>query len=920
MRFATFNKSNSDGILSDRFLGLVCGRDGGFWAPTEVQGLTHYAKGRFRTYTERDGVDSNYFFALTEDEAGDLWVLTGNRVHRWDRRADRFVPLDRKEYPYDHPLQPPGTGFYSRDAEGLHVFAHGRKADYPIQPGWRLADDITLSLDGTLWLKLRNGAAAQISGGRWSLLPPDRAAWLNRDSSIQLRSNRKNSSEQGAGPAGWRQTLSTPGLFPDMPYRRALLEDSEGNIWLGTDAHGLYRLRGRRIDVLSVEEGLPDRNIYPIFQSQDGAVWIGTLGNGLCRYLNGRFTTFLPGVIKSLGEDREGRLWVNGDPYRQVNERLVQVAGGLRDPSGIRVTHEDRRGVMWLGGSDGLRRKEADGSWRVLSRKDGLAGNDIEAIADARDGGMWAAGMGGLSYVGEDGRIRAWAEQDGLPANHVRALYEDSGGVLWIGTYDGGLGRFDGALFTRYSVRNGLFDKGVFEILEDRRGNLWFSCNRGIYRVNKQQLNDYAAGRIRSVTSFRYGRLDGMRNEECNGGFSPAGFQAPDGRLWFPTQDGVVIVDPEKIALAPPPPPVLIESVLIDRAAIAIDQPIRIRPGQENLEIEYTGLRLSNSAQIRFKYRLASLDRDWVDVGSRRTAYYQHVPPGSYVFRVTAAMADGAWNDQAAELPVVVLPAYYQTWWFQSLGVAAAASLLWSYWRSRVRQWERDRAATQAFSRQLIASQENERKRIAAELHDSLGQRLIVIKNLALFFLRSQEGTAISNGRLRLIEEISEEAALAADESREISYNLRPFQLDRLGLSKAIEGIIRTASDASAICFSSELDNIDDVFPEALRINFYRIVQESLNNIIKHSNATEASINIKRTVGGVTLTIRDNGAGFTPANLRSEANHKLGRDGFGLTGMTERASLLGGDLTVHTVPGRGTIVSVQFHCVKNTNG
>ena len=249
-------------------------------------------------------------------------------------------------------------------------------------------------------------------------------------------------------------------------------------------------------------------------------------------------------------------------------------------------------------------------------------------------------------------------------------------------------------------------------------------------------------------------------------------------------------------------------------------------------------------------------------------------------------------------------------------GNAAAASLLWSYWRSRVRQWERDRAATQAFSRQLIASQENERKRIAAELHDSLGQRLVVIKNLALFFLRSQEGTAISNGRLRLIEEISEEAALAADESREISYNLRPFQLDRLGLSKAIEGIIRTASDASAICFSSELDNIDDVFPEALRINFYRIVQESSNNIIKHSNATEASINIKRTVGGVTLTIRDNGAGFTPANLRSEANHKLGRDGFGLTGMTERASLLGGDLTVHTVPGRGTIVSVQFHCVR----
>ena len=443
VRFVPFNKSNSEGIRSDRFFGLVCGRDGGFWAPTEGQGLTHYSKGRFRTYTDRDGLDSNGVAGLTEDQAGDLWVLTENQVHRWDRGTDRFLPLGRKEFPYDHPLQPSGTGFYSRDAEGLHVFDHGQKADYRIPPEWRLADDIIRSLDGTLWLKLANGAAAQISGGRWSLLPPDRAAWLNRDSSITLRSSRSNSSEQDAGPAGWRQTLSTPGVLPDLQFRRALLEDREGNIWLATEIYGLYRLRGRRIDVLSVEEGLAGRDIYPILQSKDGAVWIGTIDHGLCRYFNGRFTSFLAGFITSIGEDREGRLWVNGNPYRQLNGRVAQVAGGVGDLSGVKATHEDRRGVMWIGGSDGLRRREADGSWRLLSRKDGLAGNDIEVIADVRDGGIWAAGMGGLSYVGEDGTIRAWTEQDGLSANHVRALYEDSGGVLWIGTYDGGLGRFN---------------------------------------------------------------------------------------------------------------------------------------------------------------------------------------------------------------------------------------------------------------------------------------------------------------------------------------------------------------------------------------------------------------------------------------------------------------------------------------------
>ena len=899
VRFVPFNKSNSEGIVSNRFFGMVCGHAGDFWASTEGQGLTHYAKGHFRTYTARDGLESNGFFDVTENDAGDLWALAENGAYRWDRRTDRFVPLDRKEYPYDHRLVPPGTGFYSRDAAGLHVFDHGRKADYPIPQEWRLAADITRSLDGTLWLKLANGAAAQIRGGRWSILPSDRNPWLNRDSSITLHSNRNNSTEQDAGPAGWRQTLSTPGAVPDIPYRTSLFEDREGDIWLGTEIYGLYRLRGRRIDVLSVGEGLPGQNIYPIFQSKDGAMWIGARAHGLCRYFNGRVSTFLADDILSISEDREGRLWVDGNPYQYRNGRLEQVPGGAGNRTGVKVTYEDSRGVMWIGGTNGLRRIRADGSWSDLSRKDGLAGNDIEVIAGARNGGLWAAGMGGLSFVGEDGRIRAWTEQDGLPANHVRALYEDSDGVLWIGTYDGGLGRLERGHFIKYSVRDGLFDNGVFQILEDGRGNLWFSCNRGIYRVNKQQLNDFAAGRTHFVTSFRYGRQDGMRSDECNGGSSPAGWKASDGRLWFPTQDGVAIVDPAKLPLAPPPPPVLIESVSIDQRDVAIDQPIRIRPGQENLEIQYTGLRFPDSAQIRFKYRLVSLDRDWVEVGLRRTAYYQHVPPGRYTFRVTAAMADGAWNEQAAELPIVVLPAYYQTWWFESLVVLTAASLLWWYWRNRIGQLERDRAARQAFSRQLIASQENERKRIAGELHDSLGQRLVVIKNRALLLLQRRDSQDGPFGEQ--VEAISAEVSEAVREVKEISYDLRPYRLDRLGLTTALQGMIETAANSSEIQFDTAIDNVDAVFPGQTEINFYRIVQECVNNILRHSQASQASIRIQRSAERLELVVKDNGRGFTPGD---------GHQGFGLAGIRERTQLLAGTLDLQSAPSQGTTVTI----------
>jgi signal transduction histidine kinase len=331
-------------------------------------------------------------------------------------------------------------------------------------------------------------------------------------------------------------------------------------------------------------------------------------------------------------------------------------------------------------------------------------------------------------------------------------------------------------------------------------------------------------------------------------------------------------------------------------------------PGQLSLDIRYTALSFIRSDQIRFRYRMEGLDQDWIDSGTRRTAYYTRIPSGSYTFRVVAANSDGVWNMEGARLSVTVLPPFYRTWWFLTLSAVATAMLMAAVWRYRVAQFEHAQAMQQAFSHRLITSQEEERKRIAAELHDSLGQRLIIVKNLALSLLRAQGEDALNGRRARTIEEISAEAALAIDETREISYNLRPFQLDRLGLTKAVEGIVRTASRASTTRFSAELDNVDDVFPEQLRINYYRIVQECLNNIMKHAEATEVIVSIKRSAGEVLLTIRDNGTGFTPGSAQLETGSE--KRGFGLAGMAERARLLGGELVVDSAPGHGAVVSL----------
>jgi len=457
-------------------------------------------------------------------------------------------------------------------------------------------------------------------------------------------------------------------------------------------------------------------------------------------------------------------------------------------------------------------------------------------------------------------------------------------------------------------MRDGLFNNGAFQILEDARGNLWMSCNRGIYRVSKQELNDFAEGRRSTIVSVAYGKVDGMSNVECNGGLWPAGVKARDGKLWFPTQEGVAVIDPAAVSYNPQPPPVVIESLLEDRTPVSLTGPPRVPPHAENLEIEYTAPSFIKPEQIHFKYKLEGLDSNWIDAGARRVAYYSHLPTGRYTFHVIAGNSDGVWNNEGKTLAITVLAPFYETWWFEMLAMLGAGLLVAIAWKYRVSQLQREQAVQQAFSRQLIASQEAERKRIAAEMHDSLGQRLVVIKNLALFLLRSKKNAVVDEADAQTIGEISDEASSAIEETREISYNLRPFQLDRLGLTKAIEGMVRTSGTASGIKFSSELDNIDDLFPEDLRINFYRIVQESLGNIMKHAQATEAQVRVKRSKESVMLTIEDNGRGFMPDGRASQPAHT----GFGMTGMAERAHLLGGEFKVRSVQGHGTIVTVEI--------
>lgn len=923
VRFTVFNKSNSPGIPSNRFYNLLEDRHGDLWASLETGEVVRRQQGRFTTYNQANGLPGNINPLLSEDDQGNLliayynWITDkrGNtvdslkRVYRW--AGDRFEPAAELRYDFAAlaiPTPERNTTIWGKVIAG----------DFWVVTAQRIVR--YLKGGGVQTYQERNGLPGKPLTLVWG--PSLAVQALTRDAAGRL----------------WLtdlQSMQNHLLSPQTPAGFALwlgYADAEGNYWFSSNNNGLFRARRQTIVTQAKSPELDVTDVYSILEGHDGALWIGTAGNalqGVIRLKQDVITQSPPintkdgyafmGTVSSLYEDRAGQLWVNGF-WRLVAGRYLPAPWAEEVSFQNKIFNwtmsEDRAGAYWLGSTEGVVRIQ-NGAATHFTTKDGLAGNDTKVIIEDGQGGLWLGSYGGLTHY-RDGRFTAWKEKDGLPGATVRALKLDSDGTLWIGTYDSGLARFKDGRFTSYTTKDGLFDNGVFQILEDDYGWFWMSCNRGIYRVRKQELLDFADGKTRTLTCLAYNQSDGMPSSECNGGRWPAGVKTRDGKLWFPTMGGVAMIDPSTIKTNTQPPPVVLEELRINNRPVelglwesAIRNPqsaISIFPGQDNFEIAYTALSFINSENLRFKYKLEGADADWVDAGTRRTAYFSHLTPGSYTFRVIAANADGVWNQTGASVRIMVVPPFWRTWWFATLAGLGLVGLITGAVLYRDNQQKRRQAAQQvvqrAFARQLIESQETERKRIAAELHDSLGQNLLIVKN------RAQLGQLAAQQKdpelLEQFEWIVHSASQSLEEVREIAQNLRPYHLDRLGLTKALEVMIEKVAGTTKIRFVTELVPLDDLFSKEDAITLYRVVQESLNNIVKHAQATEARVSVIRTTDSVTLTIHDNGRGFSPLDVAAKPS------GFGLHGMAERVRMLGGAWQLDSQEGHGTTVTIRF--------
>ena len=913
VRFVIFDRS-TPGIGSQRVRALHQDRNGTLWAATEDGMLIRYQEGHFVTYAARDGLPHAAAIRIDEDDEGCLWVTWVDRITKFD--GLHFVNLGAADF--GHRIAVPPAALYddawwTQDAQVLHVFVRGSVRTIPNASIGAQIKRVRVDRRGNVWITTNGGGVIKASGH-------DIRRYTTRDG---LPSNSPDGQvAEGSGGDVWlldrgslyriRQGKAYQFTLPGAPFSGwlSLYVDNEGSTWLGTTATGVHRMVDPSITVYAERDGLSLKGAYPILQDRTGAIWVGNAA--LTRYANGRWTLQWPSSaisergVTSIFADRAGRLWVGTGrgPWYVEQGRYrpyIDSAGFLN--ADITAILEDRSGAFWFATGSGLVQRAGSQVVRYTTA-DGLSHDRITSLFEDRGGVLWIGTFQGLTRLAA-GRFTTWRERDGFIGNAVRAFHEDSDGFLWVGTYDGGLYRVANDRLTRFTRSDGLHDNGVFQILEDPAGYFWMGSNRGISRVSRRELNDFAEGRRRSVNAVAFGPVDGLASVEVNGGAQPSGLVAADGTLWFPTMGGVAVLNPASFGGRVPPPPAIVEEVRLNGEPIAFNAEITVPRSVRSFEIRFTAPSFLKPAQVRFRYRLAGLEEQWTNAGERRWASFHAVPPGRYRFEVVAASHDGVWNTGGPHVDIVVVPPFWRTWWFIGLALVATLSAAVGGHEQRIRRVRRQHALQEEFSQRLIDSQERERRRVSNEMHDSLGQHVAIIKKKARAGLELA-GDPASAGAF---DEIAALAETVNTEMKEIAYAVRPHHLETIGLSKTIETMVSRVGRACDIELTADVVPIDDRVPEGSHIHIFRIVQEAVSNIVKHSGATRAKVSVCRGPGSILITVEDNGRGFSPDALDAA---RLALDGAGLVGIRERARILGGRIEIHSHARTGTTLTVTL--------
>lgn len=969
--FRIFNRENSPALGKNLISRLCEGADRSLWIGTFGAGLLRYRDGRFTVTDPSCGLSSSFVYSLCNDDDGSVWVGTDSGLDRV--RDDRCM-----DYPGKAQRPRAGVRSLARDRwgwlwigadSGLMRYRNGTFESFPLPPELRNSSILALLVspfDHRLWVGTNKGLA-WLSGGRFHVCTS--AEGLSSPFVEALAADRHGNIWAGTHDGGlnryrdgfFQRIRHTDGLPSDMVL--SLHEDTEGGLWVGTN-EGIDRISDAKFTLLTTREGLANNQIRTVYQDGARNLWVGTHGGGLNRVGSdgavrayGVAEGLSDGFVYAIGESPANEIWVgtmNGGLYRVTDGQAALIAGPkAHNPRGIRVIYRDSRNRMWVG-------TYQDGKLAAFPAQDLFTGMLVRFVMEDRRGRLWVGTHKGV-FVMEDRRTWRYTTAQGLSANETIFAFQDREGQIWVSTLDGGLNRFqaEDGRFRSYTTKDGLFNDMIFCILEDDDGRFWMTSNQGIFRVDKGAFRDYDAGRIPRIPCTAYTEKDGLLTAECNGGSQPSGIRTDDGRLWFPTKKGLASIDPRNILVNRIAPPVVVEEVSIDERAYTVFERMEVPAGARTLEVRFAALSFVFPESVRFRYRLEGYDPRWYESSEERKAKYANLPPGDYVFRVTACNSDGVWNPAGTSIRFTVHPRFVQTWWFYGLCALAATLVVGGLFRLRLRAIQRRHRELERLVEQRTWDLQEEKDRTESALGEvrvqkDIAQEALRLKtdlmHMAVHDLKNPLQTILGYSELiprrlgqadtvlrmsnsinlsadRMLNLINNLLKSAAIENGKITLNRRNVSLNRV-LHEALEGNrVRSEGKNQRVEVETDPDVVVRGDEERLR----EVIDNLIDNAIKYSPpGTLIRVRLTREGGLALFRVQDEGPGLTEEdqNHLFETFHRLSAKptgsepstGLGLSIVRKLVELHGGRVYAESTYGLGSVFVVELPLATDGEG
>jgi diguanylate cyclase (GGDEF)-like protein len=721
VRFTIFDRKNTPALPADYISRMLGGSDGSLWIGTD-SGLVRRKNGTWTVYTTKEGLPGDEVRALLETADGSIWVGTNKGlavVQSGVLRAQSPTTGMARET-VNALASADGRNLWVATAAGVTRLASGRATRFAPPRGWGSAAPMALA---------------------WG---PDRAMWVGCQHGRLYR-------------IGDGVVTDKSGGLPDSDIN-ALTFDKDRNLWIGLQSRGLGRLFDGQLTLQAGNDELTGNTVESVFLDTENNLWVGTFDAGLERLRDGLFATYgkPEGFSSNIGwcaiESREGALWMatnTGTLDRRDRDGRVRNYT-VRDGLPGEVIHsmlEAPDGTIWLGHRHGVLTRMREGRFTVY--KDPYAGNfalnslllssagellvgsygggvarfenghfapvttsgSVPAMAEAPDRSLWLGTDGtGVVHLRNGQPFEHFTSANGLLSNHVAALTVDKDGTVWVGTESGGLNRIRNGRVTSYNEDRGLFDSSVGNIQEDASGYLWLGSDNGIFRVAKQELNEFAEGKIATIHGTVYDTADGLRSRETMQGGTGTASKGQDGRFWFSTMGGLSVVDTTRVPGEEPLPKVHIEEVYFDNKLQPSAQAVRIGPGSGRLAIHFTAPSFAMPQKVSFRYRLSGFERAWSRSTTQRAADYTNLPPGAYDFEVQATTGL-SWSPPAS-VRIVVLPPWYRTPPAYLAAVLLPLLLGWGMVRVRTRTLRRRHRVLEGLVKERTAQLEAEKQEL----------------------------------------------------------------------------------------------------------------------------------------------------------------------------------------------------------------